>query len=59
MKSKICDVLNNNIYMLKLAWKQSKTYFCVFILIVLFTVLKDLVLYLIYKGWKNRRRRFT
>lgn len=44
MKSKICKVFNNNLFMLNLAWKQSKTYFCVFVLIVVITVIKDLVL---------------
>lgn len=44
MKSKIWKVINNNIYMLGLAWKQKKAYFCVFILIILITNIKDLVL---------------
>lgn len=44
MKYKIREVNKNNIYMLALAWKQSKAYFCVFILIILFANIKELVI---------------
>lgn len=44
MKSKLREVNKNNIYMLGLAWKQSKAYYCVFILTILFTNMKDLAL---------------
>lgn len=44
MKYKIREVNKNNVYMLGLAWKQSKAYFCVFMLIILCTNIKELVL---------------
>lgn len=38
------DVLKNNIYMIKVVWKYSKSYFFVFISLILMTVVKDMLL---------------
>ena len=44
MKIKIGESFRNNVYMLGLAWKLSKAYACVFALLIIVTIVRDLVL---------------